>query len=210
VQALNAYYAGNVQFGRDQYIEDGDTLWYSQSGIKLMVRVCADLKNLVQTSRLGREDLKLYCEAALLGLKNYPVYYEKVAKRVPVMIGINLPAFRLLDYLSAEFEYYGSGWKNNPGEKASAVPYESFVPAGEFAPYYVEVNVSNPDAGEKGERDNIKWALEAKRSFGARMAVKARVASDHLRTPGDRYLDPVERLHGPDEFYWQIGFQVIF
>jgi hypothetical protein len=75
------------------YPDTGDTVIYTFQGTKAMGRLAFDPKQIFGNGDgegfLGKEDLKLYCEAAILGLKNYPIWYENRADRMPVMFGIN-------------------------------------------------------------------------------------------------------------------------
>src|SRR5690606_35009810 len=89
------------------------TNFYTFQGLKLMARASADPKVFVPMPFLGPEDLKVFGEVALLGVKNYPFYYEKRTERMPVMFGMNLPAFGFLDIVSLQFEYYGSPFPNS-------------------------------------------------------------------------------------------------
>ena len=61
----------------------------------------------------GSEDLKIYGEMALIGVKNYPGWYERPEERMPIMAGFNFPTFKILDVLSIEVEYYGTPYANN-------------------------------------------------------------------------------------------------
>ena len=96
--------------------------FYTFAGTKVMGRLSFDMKGLFPPSvsgMFGREDLKLYGEAAILGLKNYKdsaaqsAYYDSLLWRLPVMIGFNVPTFRLLDVLSFELEYQDSPYPNS-------------------------------------------------------------------------------------------------
>ncbi len=70
----------------------GDTVVITHRGIKAMGRFCFDPKAFFDTGPLGDEDLKLYAEAAVLGIQDQPVYYERIRERAPVMAGFNLPS----------------------------------------------------------------------------------------------------------------------
>ena len=199
--ATSAYYdtRGNAVLD-----ENGDTTWYTKAGVKLMLRGCFDFKKFISSARLGDNDLKLYAEAALLGVKSYPGYYDKISERIPAMLGLNLPTFKVLDLLAVEAEYYKSPWRNNPNNTDLApTPYNSF----EFNTETQTFRMLSPDlgAGEKGKDDNIKWAVTAKKSI-SRFMIEARVASDHFRYVSADGSVPSgdERLHGPDEWYWQL------
>lgn len=80
-----------------------DTTIYTFSGTKLMGRATLDLKAALETltgplSFFGREDLKVYGEAALLGVKNYDGWYADPSERIPVMFGMNWPTNQALSY----------------------------------------------------------------------------------------------------------------
>lgn len=90
----------------------GDTGYYTFAGTKLLGHVMIDPKRFFRASPfLGEEDLKVYGEAAILGLKDYPASnkydtlnqsnmwgYDDIAKRIPAMAGVNLPTHQFLSY----------------------------------------------------------------------------------------------------------------
>ncbi|MBD3390632.1 MAG: hypothetical protein GF418_01310 [Chitinivibrionales bacterium] len=196
------------------FVEDGDTTWYSKSGVKLMGRACLDINKIVKSSRLGENDLKLYAEAAVLGVKNYTGYYEDIFERIPLMVGFNVPTFGLLDVLAVEGEYYGSPYKNDADPRGAPVPYESHEY--EYMLFNEEVIVDSDDpyktltdvragAGQKAKDDNFRWALWAEKTIKDRFTISAKVASDHLRVlRSDGEYDSHERLFSPTEWYWQL------
>jgi hypothetical protein len=77
-----------------------DTILYTFRGTKLMGRFTLDFKSLIGDANgfFGTEDLKLYGEATLLGVKNYPGWYSERKQRIPMMAGINWPTNQLLSY----------------------------------------------------------------------------------------------------------------
>ncbi|MBD3392223.1 MAG: hypothetical protein GF418_09165 [Chitinivibrionales bacterium] len=96
---------------RSSYInEKGDREYYTLAGTKLMARFTFDTRKAFGIQALGEQDLKLYAEAGLLGVKNYraievasgqtgeikTVGYEKRLDRMPVMAGFNWPTHPLL------------------------------------------------------------------------------------------------------------------
>jgi hypothetical protein len=87
--------------------------YYTFRGIKVMGKISIDPKPLFPSSIFGKEDLKIFGEAAILGVENYPYYYDDIKKRIPVMFGINLPCFKLLDICSVQWEWYGSQFENS-------------------------------------------------------------------------------------------------
>jgi len=84
---------------------------WTHKGIKLMGRFTLNLNSFLPSGS-SPDDLKLFTEVAVLGLENYPIYFTKISDRVPVMFGINLPTFGLLNILSFQMEYYSSPFNN--------------------------------------------------------------------------------------------------
>jgi hypothetical protein len=80
------------------YPDTGDTVIYTFKGTKVIGRLTFDPKVLFGGERLGKEDLKIYCEMAILGVKNYPLWYENITERMPIMCGINLPTNQFASY----------------------------------------------------------------------------------------------------------------
>lgn len=78
-----------------------DTILYTFRGAKLMGRFSVDFREIFggeDNDFLGKEDLKLYGEAALLGVKNYPGWYNNPLERIPMMAGFNWPTNQLVSY----------------------------------------------------------------------------------------------------------------
>ena len=179
-----------------------DTTTGSMFGVKLMARFHLDLKLLFGFSALGsrafgKNDLIFYGEAAVLGLKDYPKYYDDIRERMPVMVGFNLPAFGLVDRLALEVEYYGS--KNYP-DYGNAETNSSWVPR---VP-------SNP---VNNARNDWKWSLYASRVLFGHMRIAAQVANDHLLLPAPpANQDPswAEVLTTPKDWYWMLKLAYFF
>lgn len=90
------------------------TVEYTHRGVKLMGMATFDPKAaLGLDGPFGPEDLKLYAECALVGVQNYGSVYSDRTQRIPVMVGFNIPAFRFLDVVSLEVEWYGARYRNN-------------------------------------------------------------------------------------------------
>ena len=79
---------------------------------------------------LGRNDIEIYGEVAMLGVKDYPGYYNNLNNRIPRMVGFNVPTFKALDVLALEFEFnpwvYVNGYLN-------PVMYETAIPESDYA-----------------------------------------------------------------------------
>jgi hypothetical protein len=76
----------------------GDTVIYTFRGLKSEARLTLNPQAYFTSKYLGKEDLKLYGEIALLGLQNYPGWYEKMWERVPIMFGFNFPSYQPLAF----------------------------------------------------------------------------------------------------------------
>jgi hypothetical protein len=107
---------------RNLYIKNGNAYFYTYGGTKLMARISFDPKKFIPPIELfglelfGPEDLKLYSEAAILGLENYPANdsvnspqqnkgnlwgYDTLSHKIPVTMGFNWPTYPLLSYTIA-------------------------------------------------------------------------------------------------------------
>jgi hypothetical protein len=148
------------------------TSYYSFKGIKLMGRISLRLQDILQLEFLGPKDLRIFAEAAVLGTKNYDFYYEDISRRIPVMFGITLPTFKLLDILAFQAEYYNSPFPNNIKNLwYNGVPIWT-LPYPEYPERYDE---------EDYKGDNWKWSVYGSRSITAGINLFFQVASDHLR-----------------------------
>ncbi|MBD3320721.1 MAG: hypothetical protein GF350_06475 [Chitinivibrionales bacterium] len=164
------------------YIEDGDTTYYTFAGQKLMARFNFDPKGFIKSDIFGENDLELYGEAILLGIKNDTRYYKEIRERIPVMIGFNFPTFKLLDVLAVEFEYYE--W-----------PHSTSIQDIDWAGYPVPSDIvesfgliGTPEKVESlkrkyKEHDNFKFAVHAHRSIGKHLGIGCKFARDHTRLP---------------------------
>ncbi|HEX3020542.1 MAG TPA: hypothetical protein VHP36_09575 [Chitinispirillaceae bacterium] len=168
----------------------GDTILYTFRGTKLMARATFDFKELIRelsgtdAAIFGKEDLKFYGEAAWLGVKNYPGWYDKPEERVPMMIGFNLPAFKVLDRLSIEVERYMSPYINAQDyiwKGTTAVPYIAGRPSGSSYPLY------DRDWNDSlaVHDDDIRWSIYAMKNIGKHVRLSAQAACDH--TPKNWY-----------------------
>jgi hypothetical protein len=145
--------------------------YYGMDGQMLMARFSLDFRPL-----LGEAvDLKLYGEWAMLGVQNRPVFYEKPAERMPMMLGVGIPTFGWLDFLNVEAEY----WKN---------PYlNSNYPAAYFGSatpnlfLNANTNVGLKSTTDKVAADDLSWSVSARKSFGGSFSLMAKAARDHMQ-----------------------------
>jgi hypothetical protein len=187
-------------------IVTGDTGFYTYAGLKLMGRLSFDPKRLFLPSDedlgiFGKEDLKLFAEAAILGLQNYPagqnnIYgYDTLKNKMPIMFGFNVPAFNLLDVLSAQFEWYGCRYPNNYEYRQEVIFFPEPI---NHAPSIDDHNYAFVD--------NWKWALYARKNFKSGCFVVGQVARDHIRneTALITALDYEESLRTVKSWFWEI------
>lgn len=184
------------------YTRDPDS-YYTFKGVKVSANASVDPKAFVPMPFLGSEDLKLYGEIAVLGWKNYDYLYENRTERMPVMVGFNLPTFKLLDVLSLEVEYYNNQFVNNyrplvygglpvwnlPGSDGSLVSQEQY-----------EAEADNI------KQDNVKWSVYGKKEVTRGIQIFVQAASDHIRTitsdsgPFPSFV-PVTNRNGKEWYY---------
>jgi hypothetical protein len=175
-----------------------DSLYYTFEGTKLMGRISIDPKVFLpkefevfgQRLSFGESDLRLYAEADLIGLKDYPdtgitqgnqkqlvaPSYDTWYDKMPVAIGFNFPVFNSLDVLNVEVEYFSARYYND----ASNVINRGMTPL----PYNVQYwqTPGNPN------KSFIKWSLFAKKSFfHGHFAITGQIGRDHLRLPCAAY-----------------------
>ena len=182
---------------------------YTNQAVKLMARASFNLQAVLKSDMLGSEDLKLYTEAAVLGVKNYPYYYTNIMRRIPVMVGFNFPTFKFLDRLSLELEFRNPEFLNSSRvsfeEDGLPLPYIPHT----FNSYDTVLSVYKspirPAWDSSGRiRDPItdtiikpggqmilqselmkdrgfKWSVYAKRTIIPGITVYCQAASDHMR-----------------------------
>jgi len=197
------------------YIDkNGDTASYTFAGTKLMARAAFDPKVLFPSDIFGKEDLRLFAEVAVLGLKDYPVSidtssmgtrYNDLFKRMPIMFGINLPAFKLLDILSVQAQWFGSRYPND------ATNYVlNGLPTPVSTKWHDGSKLIYPDS----TKDDWKWSVYAKRTLFDYFFVVGQIASDHLRwdkfSYGDQAYMLSEALTQPGHMYYVIKFGYTF
>lgn len=162
-----------------------DTITGSLAGTKVMTRFRLDPKAWFGGSEsMGKDELVLYGEAAVIGLQNRAILYDDILRRIPVMVGFNFPTFGLLN-LSAEVEYYAS--KNS----SDNLPPQN----GSWLPGIV---------GQPGTaRDDWKWSVNASRVVLGNIFMGLQVANDHLRLGGTHNTATgQEAMRTPQDWYW--------
>jgi len=184
-----------------------DSSFYTFKGTKLMARVSFDPKAFFTDhfrGLLGSEDLRVYGEMAILGVENYPqnlrggISYDTLTQRMPVMAGINLPCFKLLDVFSVEAEYFNNPFPNDIG----AITQQGLPIPGQIG----ENGSSNFRGSDLYRHDNVKWSIHASKAIAKNYTLMAQVASDHLRplAVNDQNVDFEEALHTTSQWYYML------
>jgi hypothetical protein len=181
---------------------------YNMQSTKIVASFAFDPKALIGDAGglLGPNDLILYGEAALLGVKNYPILYENRLERTVGMLGLNLPTFRQLEVLAVEVEWFGSRQPNSSaisqqtiGKNADGdlqpLPQPSIYSGNLFSGY-------NPDDWKK---DDIHWSVFGRRQLVKGFNLDVQVASDNARgfvyPSGRRYWS---YFRSPSDWYWMM------
>jgi hypothetical protein len=194
----------------------GDTGYYTFKSAKLMARAAFNPQGLFPegwTGVLGKDDLRIYAELAVLGWKDYPrptpsdtvqvnSFYSDRMERMPVMLGVNLPAFGWLDLLSLEVEWYGL-----KGPDSYQRRKEEDVPVPQPVDLWIAKNGSYTDADYR--KDDWKWSLHLRKALTPGCDVIAQAARDHVRHDFDSpvQLDREEALTRPGQWWWAVKIQ---
>ena len=190
-----------------EYLSGNDTSqYYTFRGTKVMGRFALDPKKLLPIDAFGSEDLKIYGEATILGVKDYglalhsPVWYNSILERIPVMLGFNVPAFKILDVLSFEGEWWGNRYPNS---------MEGIVTEGLPLPFLKSTKTVDSTLYKN---DNIKWSIFGAKTFAGRYRLSFQAASDHMRTFAWDWnrQDWEESLRGPKKWSYVVKFAVLF
>lgn len=186
-----------------------DTSYYTAAGTLLMGRFTFDPKKLFDGGIFGPEDLKLYGEVALLGVKDYPVFYTKKSERMPMMIGFNLPGFNLLDLIAVQVEQFKSPFLNNTAQVAKRginIPH---------FPISSDSLLSKDAYNDMATKDDFKWSVLIQKKIGRHITISGQAANDHLKLVSSRYFygpqfDHNEVTVSKDHWYWmmQVGWGI--
>jgi hypothetical protein len=171
---------------------------WTQKGIKVMGRAALNLNHLLPEEIRNPEDLRVFAEVAVLGWEDQPLFYEERTERMPVMFGVNLPTFKLLDLLSVQAEYHNARFNNF--EIYNTQGYPIWTTSFEQDPNdpVRMIPVANLESG-----DNWKWSVHARKILNPVTTVYAQAASDHFRlTDGSLRASNVPVTAKPSEWYY--------
>ncbi len=181
---------------------------YTFKGTKVMGRFSFNLQSILESDILNPNDLKLYGEVAILGLKNYPYFYEKRADRMPIMLGFNFPTFKLLDMLSVEVEYYSNPFPQDIQQVKFDVRPIWNLPIDEKTSAQPEAYEFDPEVDGASGKDFVKWSIWAKKSLNDYVRIYLQVANDHYRAIlFDATPDYLPMTRSPEDWYYMIRFE---
>jgi hypothetical protein len=175
-----------------------DTTLLSHQGIKVMGRFSFDPKPIFSDGDdgiLGPNDLKLYGEAAVIGIKSYKGVFPDIKQRIPVMAGFVIPTFRLLDELSLEVEYYAAPFRDDLRRliaEADPTPQGNgnYSRQPDSAGNYHGVKFEDPYDVTKMRKDNLKWSVHGSRTFANCFRLSFQAANDHFKPNTQLNSDP--------------------
>jgi hypothetical protein len=194
------------------YVGPGnDTVVYTNRGTKLMGRLSFEPLKAFESNTPeidGPNDrLKIYAEAAIIGLENYQYAYDDLSQRIPVMIGVTVPTFRILDLLAFEIEYYKCPYRNDPYKNLNT-PLPSPLPRPNG---YYDYRVDTTTVHFNPNDDDVKWSVYASRDFGNHIRLTGQIANDHMRMGGSGfYPSSEEAFTSLKDWYWMLKCMYLF
>ena len=176
---------------------NGTNTSYSFAGQIYTLRAAISPLGFLEKNPLGKDALKIYAEGAVLGWKNYPAYYEKRSERIPIMAGVYLPTFNLLDFLAVEGEYFPS--KHIPTYE---VRFKKNAPQ---PGAWKNPTMESEWTQERRTKDDWKWGVAAKKSFQG-FGVVAQAGTDHTKLINESGIAYFDMLSRPAHWYVQVRF----
>lgn len=165
-----------------------DTGHYTFAGTKVMARGTIDPFGLFRHSEgsflkeiAGENGGKVYGEISIIGLKNYPANlnnpngYDKLAEKTPYMFGVSIPAWKIFDVLSLEFEHYPG---RNPNSAAAIIKDGFPLPwltnlGGEYD--------TTTATGSAAYKPRWFWTLYMKKQIIKNFSIVCQIGRDHQR-----------------------------
>ncbi len=108
------------------------------------------------------------------------------------MVGLNIPAFKLLDVLSLESEYFPTEYDDS------------------FRQVLMN-NSATPPASIMKDRTPWKWSLYAKRTIGKKFSIVGMMGRDHYRPefPTSVSVQEMEAVvNAPKDWRWVLSFNI--
>lgn len=166
--------------------------------VKLMGRLAFDPKVFIPLEIFGKNDLRIYGEVNIMGLKDYPIYHEKLTDRILWSFGFNLPGLNVIDIVNLEFEYC-----ENRSSFSDAQFYSD-------TPELTSIAISN---GLK--RTPWRWSVYLKKSlFNEHFSIITQFARDHKKLNFYYFTKSEmsfrETLPTKDDWWWTLKTEYKF
>jgi hypothetical protein len=205
--------------GGNQYLTaNGDTSYYTFKGVKLVGRASFDIKGILPkniSNLMGTQDAKIFGEASVLGVRDYPAYkplngtlvldtaknfYGDIKNRIPIMLGFNFPAFKLLDVLSVQGEWWKWPYLNS---------FYSPLNQGEYpTPKMTTTGITADDT----KNGYVKWSVYAKKQVVSGFSIIGQIADDHTfhESYYTQYTSYIETFIKHGDWGWNLKLQYSF
>jgi hypothetical protein len=194
----------DATLAKNLYSQGMDSSW-SLRATKFDSRLMFDVKPLFGNPEFfGRQDCKIYGEASLLGLTD-PKYFPSdstfkptLLHRLPILFGINVPGFKIMDLISFEVEWFDSPYSNDwwGGLDGGPSPVPNFVNDSVWNDIYKN-------------KDNFKWTVYLKKSF-SKFDFIGIAANDHTiynTFNAESQSNTEQSLRKPSNWHWYIKLQ---
>lgn len=203
----------------------GDTGLYTFQGTKAMARATIDPFGKtrgdysITNELLGRNGGKIYGEVAIIGLKNYPASTEKIEgtqsdsinpwgytnerERMPWMVGVNIPFWKVLDICAVELEYYPAPYPNDY--------YQALLNQGLPIPTWSSKYRSDTSGyGSASYRTpRWYWSLYMVKQVVRHFSMYGQISRDHMRWDvnlgNEKNYDTEEIMAKKGQWTWRTG-----
>ncbi len=201
--AENNYYAQSSTPIMLRSLDRTDSAVFDWKSVKIMGRLAFDPKKFIPLTIFGKNDLILYSEADIIGLKKYP-QYDNLADRIFYTVGFNIPGFKVLDVVNGEIEYCSD---------TSAFSDEGLFPGTGTPNLYP--SAINAASTLRVKRSPLRLSAYIKKSIlKGRVSFIAQCARDHKKINFYYYLRSkmsfMETLPATDNWWWVFKTEFTF
>ena len=174
---LIAVDAAGVAVGAPNSAQVTQSVEITRKAINVMAHVTFDFTQMFGWGKRYRS-CALYGEWAVLGTQNQPVYYQNILQRMPVLVGLHVPTFGLLDLLALETEYLDNPYPDSYQQLADQ-PHKVLLGSDQAIPDmdYTLRKFTLPSV----HGDDWKWCVFAVRTLLPGLKLKVKAANDHVR-----------------------------
>ena len=141
---------------------------------------------------------------AILGLKDYPYWYDNIKDRMPLMFGFNFPTFKIVDVLSVSFStglIHGGTRLKISGNTVHRFHYVV------TRQMMVQSLTSELSDKMRKHNDDWRWSVYASRKIAERIRISLQFASDNMSKtawspPPPTYSKYTEIMTSKRQWYW--------